>query len=59
MKSIVLLDQFIGKIIIDIAEYNEIDAYQLNQTYIRISFDDDSFVCFPRHAGENFWFSNK
>jgi len=57
MKSVVLLDQFIGRIVVDIEEFDEKDAHQLNKTYIKLSFDDDSFICFPQTDTE-FWYSN-
>lgn len=53
MHSVDKLDPFIGKTVVDIAEYDERDIHQLNHTFIKITFDDDSFVCFP---GPEFWF---
>lgn len=55
MNSIELLGPFIGKVVIDITEHNEPDPMKNNESYVEITFDDDSWVRFPRYD-EHLWF---
>ncbi len=56
MQSIELLGPFIGKVVVDITEHVEMDQSKNNETFIQITFDDDSWVRFPRYE-KNLWFS--
>lgn len=58
MDSIELLGPFIGKVVIDITEHTETDQDKKNETYIQITFDDDTWVRFPRYE-KVLWFSRE
>ncbi len=53
MNNVDLLYPFVGKTVVDIAEYDEDNT---SHTFIKITFDDDSCICFPRTGFPSFWF---